>query len=132
MSSCSMGLNAWGFKLDGKYTPNPGTLNDWLKRNGGYSDNNLNEAALNKIRAGMWGANGMHRTQDLTSLQLKTLLKDSIVIANVHAGRHFVLVTDYNTLTPDRINVHDPGFDVDHYSISGDVVGWRILSPRAA
>ena len=60
MSSVSMGLNGWGVYVDAE-TSNPGTLNAWLKKNGGYSGDDLIENALNEIVPNMWSPGGMVR-----------------------------------------------------------------------
>ena len=49
------------------------------------------------------------------------------VIANVMKGGHFVLVTGYDSADVDIVYVNDPGFNTTAYSISKDVVGWRIF-----
>ena len=84
-------------------------------------------------------------------------MQGRVLIANVHEGRHFVLATGliYNSTstanalhtnrkllntaehleqrTPTQENdealllVNDPGFQVTNYSLSSDVVGWRIF-----
>jgi hypothetical protein len=49
MTSVSMALNYYNISIDGKEA-NPGTLNQWLKDNGGYtSDNDFNEETLEKL-----------------------------------------------------------------------------------
>jgi len=39
MSSVSMGLGGCDIEIEGE-TANPGTLNEWLRENGGYDDDN--------------------------------------------------------------------------------------------
>jgi hypothetical protein len=48
------------------------------------------------------------------------------VIANVMKGRHFVLVV--GSTDDDTLVVHDSGFNRTTYSISSDVVGWRLFN----
>lgn len=50
------------------------------------------------------------------------------VIANVMAGRHFVLVVGWDASDSDTLYINDPGFDRDTYSYSNDVVGWRLFT----
>lgn len=49
-----------------------------------------------------------------------------VVIANVHNGGHFVLLTGYSE-DGDTFAVNDPGYSVSTYSYSIDVVGYRIF-----
>lgn len=50
-----------------------------------------------------------------------------VVIANVHNGGHFVLLVGYDDADGDTFYVNDPGFDVNTYSYTSDVVGYRIF-----
>ncbi len=69
----------------------------------------------------------MHRSNDLDMLTIRTyLLRRRVVIANVDAGHHFVLVTGFDWADPTAILVHDSGFNRTRYDHS-DVVGWRIF-----
>lgn len=71
----------------------------------------------------------MHRSSDLTLDQVRgQLLKGRTVIANVMHGGHFVLVQGFQYgSAEDDLLVNDPGFNKTTYSLSKDVVGWRIF-----
>ena len=128
MSSISMGLHGWDLNIGGEPS-NPGTLNEWLKENNGYTQgNNLIESALNQVFRNMWTEAGMHKTNDLTPYELSDLINsDKFVVANVMKGRHFVLVTNWSEKNPDIVWVNDPGFNTEYYSFSNDIVGWRVF-----
>jgi hypothetical protein len=51
---------------------------------------------------------------------------DLVVIANVMHGRHFVLMTGWDTAVADRWYVNDPGFSTTYYNTS-DIVGYRVF-----
>ena len=73
----------------------------------------------------------MHRTNDVPMSAVRTLLcAGEPVIANVMKGRHFVLVV--GSSDDDTLVVHDPGFNRTTYSISSDVVGWRLFNMTSA
>ncbi len=103
MSSVAMGLAGIGKSY------NPSTLNAWLKKNNGYANKDLL----------VWSS--------VTSLGLKfegkaakSKIKSSldagkVVILNVHNGQHWVLATSYSG---DTIQVNDPGFSVNSYTLS--------------
>ena len=130
MSSVSMAINSWGIAIDGNVS-DPSTLNYWLRSNDGYSSGSgLNEAAVPNIdpSAIVWPADGMHRTNDLPLDTIRAyLLKERVVIANVMHGQHFVLVTGFSYVDSDTLFVNDPGFQLNNYSYSADVVGWRLF-----
>eukprot|EP00656_Telonema_subtile_P034288 TRINITY_DN38391_c0_g1_i2.p1 TRINITY_DN38391_c0_g1~~TRINITY_DN38391_c0_g1_i2.p1 ORF type:complete len:223 (+),score=32.71 TRINITY_DN38391_c0_g1_i2:114-782(+) len=134
MSSISMALAGHGIDV-GSAPADPGSLNDWLRANGGYDGENdlqedkiANVSTLLPVGAVQWPADGMHKTNDLTFEIVQQYLAQKpprVVIANVLHGRHFVLVI--GTVGADTILVNDPGFTTTNYSYSGDVVGWRIF-----
>lgn len=109
---------------------NPQTLNAWLKANGGYDgSNDLEEGVVPDIDPThiSWPSDAMHKTNDLSYKTVSTYLTNGrIVIANVNAGHHFVLLTGFSS-DGDTFVVNDPGFDVDSYSYKSDVVGYRIF-----
>jgi hypothetical protein len=59
------------------------------------------------------------------------LMQGRPVIANVDSGRHFVLVTGWRTGDADTVLINDPYFNVTTYSISKDIVGWRLFNMTA-
>ena len=108
---------------------NPGTFNAWLKVAGGYDDNSFIEPVAEKLDPSrvFWPADAMHKTSDLSwDTVVSYLNKGRIMIANVNAGGHFVLVVGYGD-DKDTLFINDPGYNRDSYSFSKDVVGWRIF-----
>lgn len=116
MSSVAMSLATYRERVDGKHT-DPGTLNSWLVKHGGYVDTDLI----------VWNA-----VAKLGKLSMKedvhTLSRDDIrraadrcepVIANVRDGSHWVLITGYDTADKDTFYVNDPGFSSVSYAYSG-------------
>jgi len=135
MSSTSMGLAGTSIPIESgsflQIDATPKTLNAWLKNNGGYDgSNDLIESVVPNINPEriFWPDDGFHKTNDLSFETIKSYLdKGRIVIANVHSGSHFVLLTGYATDDEDTFTVNDPGYDVHFYSYSKDVVGYRIF-----
>jgi hypothetical protein len=71
----------------------------------------------------------MHRTNDVSLSTVRALLNSGEpCIANVDAGRHFVLVVGWDDADQDTLFVRDSGFDRNNYSYSRDVVGWRFFN----
>ena len=135
MSSTSMALAGHGIDVAGSGA-NPGSLNAWLRANGGYTPTNdfeesaiENVSSLLKSGAATWPKDGMHRKNDLDWATIREYLSAQpprVVIANVLHGHHFVLTVGLSG-DGDTILVNDPGFDKTNYSYSKDVVGWRIF-----
>jgi hypothetical protein len=130
MSSISAALAGRNITIAGSIST-PGTLNAWLRSNGGYdSDNDLEDSAVPNIDPTRiaWPADGMHVHNDLSMNTIRAyLVRGRVVIANVDAGHHFVLVTGWDYQDEDRVLVNDSGFNRTSYSYSTDVVGWRIF-----
>ena len=144
MSSTSMAIGGKGITISGA-SSNPGTLNSWLKANGGYTQgNDLIESDVPKVDPAhiSWPSDAMHPTNDLpVETIIGYLQRGRPVIANVMQGHHFVLVTGWNGAeesaalrgaspysSVDTLFVNDPGFNRDTYSYSQDVVGWRLFN----
>lgn len=145
MSSTSMAIGGNHIAIAGK-SANPGSLNSWLKANGGYtSGNDLIESVVPKVdpRHISWPADAMHPTNNIPVTHIVEYLKQGRpVIANVMKGRHFVLITGWEASEElqanvrgadlysaiDTLYVNDPGFDRNTYSYSNDVVGWRLYN----
>lgn len=135
MSSTSMALAGHGIDVNGS-AANPGTLNEWLRNNNGYTPtNDFKESRLDFVSslAGpgsvVWPEDGMHTENDITLDTLADYLSAKpprVVIANVLHGHHFVLTVGIAG-DGDTILVNDPGFNKTAYSYSKDVVGWRIF-----
>lgn len=150
MSSVSMALSGRGITVptstDSSSVPsNPGTLNAWLKTHNGYVPTDLLDASvIPKLSPRVsLGADYMHKTNDLSYQQVAALMAsgNKAVVANVHNGRHFVLLKGYlaNALLPAYANTNmsnaafacnDPGFDTPSYT-HADIVGYRIFSISA-
>jgi ABC-type bacteriocin/lantibiotic exporter with double-glycine peptidase domain len=108
MSSASMALAGTG------HSYNPGTLNTWLKSNGGYASGDLFVwTAINKL--------GLTYKGKVANANIKKSLDaGNIVIMNVHGGAHWVLAHGYSG---DNILVNDPGYSTTSYSLSQIVSG---------
>ena len=127
MSSTSMALNGHGIK-----NMDPSTLNNWLRANQGYTDqDDMEESVIPKIDPDhvSWNETiGMHTSNDIQMDSiLSSLSLGEPVIANVMHGRHFVLVVgaERNGTT---LYVNDPGFYRNTYDYEIDVVGWRLFN----
>ena len=118
-----------------------GTLNAWLKANGGYtSANDLEEMALVALGGGVGGASvGYGGKADVLSQDsIESMLAAGaakgggmVLIANVMHGHHFVLAVGFargaDASGDPLIFVNDPGFERDSYPLS-EVVGWRLFA----
>jgi len=127
MSSTSMALRGHNISIDGQNS-DPGVLNQWLRKNAGYTDTNgLYEEVIYKIAPDRIQYVGPYYGNDsIPWQQLKDMLnKGVVVIANVMLGGHFVLIVGY-----DEGNfkwfVNDPGFNKNYYT-SDDIVGYRVF-----
>ena len=103
MSSVSMALAGIGKGY------NPGTLNTWLKGNGGYVSGDLFVwASVNKL--------GLTYVGKVANSGIQAALNaNEIVILNVHNGGHWVLATGMSGST---ITVNDPGYSTSSYTLS--------------
>lgn len=110
MSSVAMMLTTKGAKKD------PGALNSWLKSNGGYASGcNIVWSAVNKL-----GVVTFIGKQNPTESEICNGLKAGHgLIANVHNGGHWVLLTGCNGNGVFRVN--DPGYSTTTYKRS-DIV----------
>lgn len=120
-----MALAGHDIEIEGQYS-NPGTLNHWLRKHGGYDgENDLNEDAVPNINKGRIEWTG--KAFNLTPAEVKKMLDDSahIVIANVMHGHHFVLVVGYDAGNT-NFYVNDPGFNTLFYTME-QIVGWRLF-----
>lgn len=115
MSSVAMGLSGTG------HSYNPGTLNTWLKNNGGYvSTDELVWGAVSKIGLHFKGKY-IPDSGKFANSQIKSHLDaGNVVVCNVHNGGHWVLATSYSGNT---IYVNDPGFSTTSYTLSEIVDG---------
>lgn len=133
MSSTAMALQQRGITIEGA-AATPHTLNAWLLRHHGYvgGTDDLDESALTALDPAriQWTNGSMHTHNDLSWDAVVTLLDaGAAVIANVMAGRHFVLVVGYDRARGgDALYVNDPFFTIESYSYSTDIVGWRLYA----
>jgi hypothetical protein len=133
MSSTAMAIRGSGIPIyvDPSTDSTPGTLNQWLKANGGYDgSNNLIETQVPLINPEkiFWLDDAFHKVNDLAfETVCEYINKGRIMIANVNNGGHFVLLTGYSTTDGDTFTVNDPGYHRDTYSYKNDVVGYRIF-----
>lgn len=92
MSSVSMAINGFGIPIDGQVS-DPGVLNHWLQKNGGYVDgDDLDEAVVPKIAPNQIQWIGMMDANTTRDQIVWMLEREEVVIANVDNGHHFVLV----------------------------------------
>jgi hypothetical protein len=129
MSSTAMGIRGYNISING-IDSDPGALNEWLRDNGGYDgSNDMIETQVPLIDPGriVWPEDGMHRTNDLSIETIKAYIDGGrVVICNVMDGGHFVLATGVD-VDGDTVFVNDPGFNLQYYSFSSDIVGFRIF-----
>mgnify|MGYP001106911446 FL=1 len=132
MSSVSMGLAGKNITIPpAHHESNPGTLNTWLRNNGGYtSGNDLIESVVPNINKGQIRWEGSILSHDgLTLAQIRKYLQDgsTVVIGNVMEGRHFVLIVGWDDANENELLINDPGFAVTQRSYS-EFVGYRIFT----
>lgn len=65
----------------------------------------------------------------IKSLPHTNIEKGRVVIGNVNAGGHFVLLTGYAS-DNDTFYVNDPGYSRASYSYKTDLVGYRIFDMK--
>jgi hypothetical protein len=119
MSSVAMGLSGAGHNY------NPGTLNSWLKSNGGYvSGDLLVWSAVSKIGLSFKGNYWFDLGKVANSAIKSSLDAGHIVVCNVHNGAHWVLATGYSG---NNIMVNDPGFSTTSYALSEIVDGQNVV-----
>jgi hypothetical protein len=120
MTSLSMALSGYGYSIDGQ-DANPGTLNAWLVKNGGYACvdgdcNNLELQTVQKIHANIT-FEGEILTSRLGLDGLLLALKDNVVlIAHVRNKTHFVLITGYTS--GGNFTVLDPFYNTIIYNFA--------------
>ena len=134
MSSTAMALRAHGINISKSTAVDPGSLNRWLRENGGYDgSNDMYESKIPAISPDRisWNATqGMHTSNDITVHSIAASLSSGQpVIANVMHGRHFVLVIGMSSKTGANptLYVNDPGFYRTSYMYD-EVVGWRLFN----
>ena len=110
MTSVAMFLNHKGCSKD------PGTLNSWLKSNGGYSGGcNINWASVDKL-----GYSTFMGKQTPTETEMcNGIAAGHGLVANVHNGGHWVLLT--GCAGGGVFYVNDPGYSTTTYKKS-DIV----------
>lgn len=108
VSSVSMALECRGKSVGTAI--NPGTLNHWLRNNGGYSGNLFMWGSVNKLGVSYVGK--VYSTSEMSSY----IDKGYDVILNVRNGGHWVLATGHDA---NNFFVRDPGYSVSSYAKSG-------------
>ena len=109
MSSVSSALASLGKTVNGK-TANPGTLNEFLRANGGYQGNLFVWGAVSRFGLSYQG-------QPTSATDIKNhICANRVVILNVNNGGHWVLATGYDDAS--GYSVMDPGFSKSTYGFS--------------
>jgi len=137
LTSISMALAGRGIKIPKGIVANPGTLNNWLRNQtnpAGYLPVDiLNTPVLTNISPKIsLGTDYMHRTNDLKASDVVRLMQNGkVVIANVHSGKHFVLLTGYPKTGPYSnftvFAAQDPAKFATGYS-HNEIAGFRIFT----
>jgi len=112
MSSVAMYLATRG------WSGNPGTLNAWLDKNGGYADGcDIVWASVDKL-----GHTTFMGIEDATYSEICSgAAAGHGVVINVRNGEHWVLVTGCPSGSTTVLNVNDPGFNQSTY-VYADIV----------
>ena len=111
-AGCAMSSVAMILKTKGA-NYNPSTLDKWLTKNGGYA--NGCEIYWGKVDSlGVTSYQGMETASE--SAICSGLSKGHGIVANVHNGGHWVLLT--GCLGNGKFSVNDPGFSTTTYSMS--------------
>lgn len=112
MSSVSMALSGLGRTLSNGQSPNPGTLNAWLRSTGGYQGNLFIWGSVSR-----YGLRYEGQPNNIATIKA-AICANKVVILNVNNGGHWVLATGVDGNT---IYVNDSGFNRSSYS-AGEVV----------
>ncbi|MFD2171559.1 C39 family peptidase [Tumebacillus lipolyticus] len=126
VSSVAMALRHKGITISGS-AADPGTLNTWLKSNGGYSGNLLVWGAVPKLSSKITFDGRYTSGTSLSAATLRSYLDggNKAIIANVRSGAHWVLLTNHNGGTV--FNVNDPGYSTTTHNYS-DFVGYGVYT----
>ncbi len=126
VSSVAMALRHKGITISGS-AADPGTLNTWLKSNGGYSGNLLVWGAVPKLSSKITFDGRYTSGPSLSAATLRSYLDggNKAIIANVRSGAHWVLLTNHNGGTV--FNVNDPGYSTTTHNYS-DFVGYGVYT----
>jgi len=120
MSSVAMYLATLGWK------GNPGTLNAWLDKNGGYESGCLIEwGVVDKLNFTTCMG---HESASYSEICSGAAAEHGVII-NVRNGEHWVLVTGCPSGSTTVLNVNDPGFNQATYLMS-DVVGMVVYHKK--
>lgn len=121
MTSISMALNGYGYKVEGKES-DPGALNQWLVNNYGYECaggdcNNLVLQQVQKLNASiLYKGEPTASTLGLDGA-LFLIKEGNVLIAHVRNRTHFVLVDGYDD-ERQAFSVLDPFYDTSYYSFA--------------
>ena len=121
MTSISMALNGYGYKVDGKGS-DPGVLNQWLVHNYGYECaggdcNNLVLQQIHKLNATILYKGEPTSTSLGLNGTLQLMKEGNVLIAHVRNRTHFVLVDGYDD-GKKEFSVLDPFYDSPFYSFA--------------
>jgi len=113
-----MALNAVGVKINGQAS-DPGTLNNWLVNNNGYTCadgdcNNLVLDIVNKVSGGVLTFVSEQEKQSIATIQAGLQKNAAVYLAHVRNNHHFVLLTSWND-SISQFNVNDPFYNVTSY-----------------
>ena len=121
MSSLSMALNGFGYKIDSKETIDPATLNDWLVNNVGYECsagdcNKLNLAQMHTLNSSVNFIGDFPTSKIGIDGMLRYISEELIILAHVHDRTHWVLVDTYDQ--KGEFQVLDPYYNTTRYNFT--------------
>lgn len=128
MTSVAMAIRYYNITIDNAEAT-PGTLNQWLKTNGGYdNESNLFEKALNKLSNKILYLGSFDKKNLTSSNIVDNLNYGTVTIANVRHGQHFVLMVGYTEPVSDSWLVNDPypPFNQTVYT-TDEILSYRIF-----
>lgn len=126
VTSAAMALHHKNIAIYG-LAADPGSLNSWLKSNGGYSGNLMVWSALPKLSSRITFQGRYTSGTSLSASTLRSYLDagNKAIMANVRSGGHWVLLTGHNGGTTFYVN--DPGYSTTSYSYSS-IVGYGVYT----
>lgn len=107
VAAVAIALNDHGKRLNGGQI-NPGTLNDWLRRNRGFQGDLFVWGTVSR----KWGWTYKHQPTNINTIKKWAQNPRAVVILNVRRGRHWVYVTGIHGQSFD---VADAGFNKESY-----------------
>jgi hypothetical protein len=106
----------------------PKNLNAWLKAHAGYDGNNIRWQTLNQLTAHVRFQDRYKHQHDLSADDLRARLDagNKAIVANVHQGGHWVLLTGHNGDT--TFYCEDPGDSTTHSYCYRDFAGYAVYT----